>query len=111
MRRLVDSDRLHTRVYRAASSIHGDGCFAKVPFRSGDFIGTFEGVEVDRDGAHVLWIYDAEGNALMGREGRNLLRWLNHSHEPNAELDGFDLYACRTIAVDDEITIDYTSAC
>jgi uncharacterized protein len=70
-----------------------------------------KGAEVDRDGAHVLWIYDAEGNALMGREGRNLLRWLNHSHEPNAELDGFDLYACRAIAVDDEITIDYTSAC
>jgi SET domain-containing protein len=38
---------------------------------------------------------------------RNLLRWLNHSDDPNAELDGFDLYARRAIAVDEEITFDY----
>ena len=104
-------DLLRMRVYRAASPIHGQGCFAKIAFRSGDFIGTFEGPEVDRDGTYVLWTYDAEGNVLTGREVRNLLRWLNHSDDPNAELDGFDLYARRAIAVDEEITFDYGGAC
>lgn len=102
---------LRTRVYRAASPIDGQGCFAKIAFRGGDFIGTFEGPEVDRDGTYVLWTYDAEGNVLVGREGRNLLRWLNHSDDPNAELDGFDLYARRAIAVDEEITFNYDGAC
>nr|WP_242470281.1 SET domain-containing protein [Allochromatium vinosum] len=36
-----------------------------------------------------------------------MLRWLNHSDDPNAEFDGFELYARRTIAVGSEITIDY----
>lgn len=76
-------------------------------FQTGDFIGTYEGPEVDRDGTYVLWVYDPEGNILSGREGRNLLRWLNHSDDPNAELDGFDLYARRPIRVDEEITFDY----
>lgn len=111
MGRSSDADRLRARVYRAASSIHGQGCFARVAFRAGDFIGTYEGPEVDRDGTYVLWIYDPEGNVLTRREGRNLLRWLNHSEDPNAELDGFDLYARRAITVDEEITLDYGSAC
>ncbi len=79
-------------------------------FQTGDLIGTYEGPEVDRDGTYVLWVYDPEGNSLSGREGRNLLRWLNHSDDPNAELDGFDLYARRAIAVDEEITFDYGAA-
>lgn len=102
-------DLLRTRVYRAASAIHGQGCFAKIAFRSGDFIGTYEGAEVDRDGTYVLWTYDAEGNVLTAREGRNLLRWLNHSDDPNTEFDGFDLYARRAIPVDEEITFDYSA--
>jgi SET domain-containing protein len=103
-------DLLRTRVYRAVSSIHGQGCFAKIAFRGGDFIGTYEGREVDRDGTYVLWAYDAEGNVLTAREGRNLLRWLNHSDDPNTEFDGFDLYARRAIAVDEEITFNYGGA-
>jgi SET domain-containing protein len=110
MGRSSSDDLMCKRVYCAASSIHGQGCFAKIAFRSGDFIGTFEGPTVDRDGIYVLWTYDSEGNVLVGREGRNLLRWLNHSDDPNAEFDGFDLYARRAIAVDEEITFDYGGA-
>ena len=111
MSRSSAADPLRSRIYRAASSIHGQGCFAKVPFQSGEWIGTYEGPAVDRDGTYVLWIYDPEGNVLSGRDGRNLLRWLNHSDQPNAEFDGFDLYASRAIAVDEEITFDYGAAC
>jgi uncharacterized protein len=97
------------RVRKAPSPIHGFGCFALVPFAEGERIGTFEGPEVQKDGTHVLWVYDPEVGAI-GRRGTNLLRWLNHSEDPNAELDAFELYARRPIAPGDEITIDYNGA-
>ena len=101
--------RLSDRVRKGPSPIHGAGCFARVPFAAGDHIGTFEGPQVQEDGAHVLWVYDPEAGAVA-RRGTNLLRWLNHSEEPNAELQAFDLYARCPIAADEEITIDYSGA-
>ncbi len=99
-------DRLRDRVRRGPSPIHGNGCFARVAFSAGDFIGTYQGPEARRDGTYVLWISDDRIHWL-GRSGRNLLRWLNHSDAPNAEFDGFDLYALTEIAVGEEITFDY----
>ncbi|MBK1645694.1 SET domain-containing protein-lysine N-methyltransferase [Thiocapsa imhoffii] len=106
--RKQSTDQPSPRLYRAASIIHGQGCFAKVSFEPGELIGVYEGPEVCADGPHVLWIYDADAGVLRGRDGRNLLRWLNHSEEPNAEFDGFTLYALRRIGADEEITIDYS---
>jgi SET domain-containing protein len=107
MARAPHADGLARRVYRASSPIHGQGCFARVAFAPGDYLGTYAGPEVTEDGTYVLWVYDADSNALIGRDGRNLLRWLNHADDPNAEFDGFDLYARRPIAPDEEITVDY----
>jgi hypothetical protein len=108
--RAHEAGALSRRLFAGPSPIHGQGCFARVAFETGDYIGTFEGAEVDQDGPHVLWVYDAETRILIGRRGENLLRWLNHSDQPNAELDGFDLYARRAIAIAEEITIDYGAA-
>jgi hypothetical protein len=99
--------RLSERVCKAPSPIHGCGCFARTGFAAGAFIGTYEGPEVQENGTYVLWVYDAEGEVLSARSGRNLLRWINHSDDPNAEFDRFDLYARRAIAAGEEITIDY----
>jgi uncharacterized protein len=107
MRLANGSDALNRRLYAGPSSIHGQGCFARTGFAPGDRIGTFEGSEVQEDGPHVLWIFDADSGDMVGRRGENLLRWLNHSDDPNAEFDGFELYARQPIAVDEEITIDY----
>ena len=101
---------LSGRIRKDRSPIHGWGCFARVPFARGDHIGTFEGTEVAANGPHVLWVYDAEGGVLRARRGDNLLHWLNHNADPNAEFDGFDLYARRPIAVGEEISIDYEAA-
>ena len=98
--------RLRARVYRAPSSIHGIGCFARVAFAQGDFIGTYAGRPARRDGTYVLWVTE-EGRPPVGRSGRNLLRWLNHEVPGNARFDGFDLYALRNIAPGEEITFDY----
>ncbi|TVQ88476.1 MAG: SET domain-containing protein-lysine N-methyltransferase [Chromatiaceae bacterium] len=98
--------RLRDRVGRAPSSIHGLGCFARIAFRAGDWIGTYEGTPTTRDGTYVLWVGDDQGN-WSGRSGSNLLRWLNHSDQPNTVFDGFQLYALRDIASGEELTFDY----
>ncbi|MCK7581751.1 MAG: SET domain-containing protein [Chromatiales bacterium] len=107
MRRRSAAETLDRRIRVAPSPIHGQGCFARIGFEPGDPIGTFEGMEVAEDGPHVLWVYDAERDRLIGRRGTNVLRWLNHSEDPNAEFDGFELYARLAIRVGSEITIDY----
>ena len=96
---------LRSVVYAAQSGIHGTGLFASRTIAAGEYIGTFAGPEVRRDGVYVLWVYD--GESAVGRSGRNLLRYLNHGSPCNAEFDGFDLYARTKIARDAEITIDY----
>ncbi|WP_295441252.1 SET domain-containing protein [uncultured Thiodictyon sp.] len=106
----VCSPWLDARVRKGRSPIHGWGCFARIPFATGQRIGTFEGSEVVEDGPHVLWVYDPDGGAPSARQGTNLLRWLNHSAEPNAEFEVFHLYARRPIAAGEEITIDYGGA-
>lgn len=102
--------RLSDLVQKHVSPIHGFGCFAKVSFQTGDYIGTYEGREVTEDGTYVLWLYGVDDSALRAREGNNLLRWLNHCDDPNAEFDAFDLYARRPIWTGEEITIDYWGA-
>lgn len=103
---MANKDLLIQIVYSAESGIHGTGLFAKKAIRQGDYIGTFEGPEAKRNGTHVLWVYDDEDRPI-GRRGKNLLRYLNHSVPGNAEFDGFDLYALEDIDPHEEITFDY----
>ena len=98
--------RLRDRVYAAPSEIHGTGLFAKRRIEKGEYIGTYEGRAAKRDGTYVLWVFE-EGEEPVARSGRNLLRYLNHAEEGNAEFDGFDLYALGNIEPDEEITFDY----
>lgn len=97
--------RTRRLVYVAASPIHGRGLFARERLPRGVFVGTYLGPWAQRNGSHVLWV--ADGDDWIGRRGFNCLRYVNHSPRPNAEFDGFDLYALRAIAPDEEITIDY----
>lgn len=97
--------RTNQLVYVDESPIHGYGLFAREPLPRGFHIGTYLGPEAKRNGSHVLWVDD--GNGWVGRRGLNRLRYLNHSASPNAEFDGFDLYALHRIRADEEITIDY----
>ncbi len=102
--------RLRALVCKAPSAIHGNGLFARVCIEADRLIGSYEGPEARRDGTYVLWVYEEDGEPPVGRSGRNLLRWLNHQEEGNAEFDGFDLYAKRTIEPGEEITFNYSGA-
>ena len=92
--------------YVASSQIHGKGLFAKTKITKATYIGTYEGPQAKKNGSHVLWVYDDNGE-VVGRRGLNKMRYVNHSDKPNAEFDGFDLYSTRAIKPDEEITINY----
>ncbi len=100
---------LRERVIARRSPVHGKGVFARRRIRTGQYIGTFEGRETHEDGTYVLWLVEADGTEV-GIEGRNDLRFLNHSREPNAELRELDLYAIRNIQPGAEIYIHYGEA-
>jgi SET domain-containing protein len=91
----------------ASSPIHGRGLFAARLLRAGQLIGRYDGPVVKDNGAHVLWIEDESGNGWTGYDGKNELRFMNHSDSPNAEMDGLDCYSLSEIPAGTEITIDY----
>lgn len=102
----MESRSENSRIHVGLSPIHGKGLFASLKLSSGELIGTYDGEPVSEDGMHVLWVEDDDGQ-WIAFEGRNDLRYLNHSDEPNAEMDGLHCYAMRDIMSGEEITIDY----
>jgi hypothetical protein len=105
-RLMTDNKELENLYYIDESDIHGKGLFSRVEIRVGDYMGTYDGPVVSDNGSHVLWV-ENDGGKWLGRDGMNLLRYINHKNEPYAEFCGFDLYALKQINVGDEVTIDY----
>jgi len=87
------------------SSIHGKGLFAAISYVTDDYLGSYKGEWTHDDGPHVLWIHEEDGS--HGIDGRNDLRYVNHSSAPNAVFYGEELFAVRPICAGDEITFDY----
>ncbi len=103
---MLSDEDLHKLFYSKESDIHGMGLFARSNFKQGDYMGEYDGPIVRQDGTHVLWV-EAYDDVWMGRDGKNILRYLNHSNQPQAEFNGFELFALVDIKKDEEITIDY----
>ncbi len=103
---LTSNNQLRSRLRVDRSKIHGRGLFARQGLNRGEYLGTYDGPRVRRNGMHVLWVEDTPGK-WIGRDGRNMLRYLNHSVEPNVEFDGFDLFALADIEPGTELVFDY----
>lgn len=103
---MTDNEELGVIFYVDKSKVHGKGLYARIDIEKGDYLGTYDGPVVKDNGAHVLWAEDDDGS-WRGRNGKNMLRYLNHSDKPHAEFHGFDLYARRKITSGVEVTIDY----
>ncbi len=106
---MMNMSKLSELFYVKESGIHGKGLFALVHIKEGHFLGTYEGPEttnLEKGGDHVLWVEEEDGSWL-GRDGQNVLRYINHHEEPCAEFEGFDLFAIDEIHPDREITIHY----
>lgn len=93
--------------YVAESPIHGKGLFARVDLPDDTFVGTYDGPATNKDGMHVLWVWNDETDDWEGIDGRNEMRFLNHASDPNADWWGDELYTIRPIAKDEEITFHY----
>ena len=96
----------------AESPVHGRGLFARCNIPANTWIGHYDGPQTSENGMHVLWVDEGEDGddvveRWVGYDGDNELRFMNHAKNPNAEMDGLDLYACRDINAGEEITIDY----
>jgi len=106
---MLSDEQLEQLFYTKDSGIHGKGLFARVKFVVDDYMGEYDGPDVSENASHVLWVED-DDDVWIGRDGKNLLRYLNHSGSPLAEFRGFELFALREISPDEEITIDYGEA-
>ena len=88
------------------SAIHGLGVFATRRIRRDAWLGAYEGPRTEENGTYVLWVEFDDGE-VVGIDGQNELRYLNHSRTPNACFAGVELFALREIPRGAEITIDY----
>ena len=104
-KKITSNNTLRKQLKVGSSPIHGRGLFARNDIKKGTYIGTYHGPDTDDNGTYVLWV--KEGRKWCGCDGKNILRYLNHSKKPNAEFDGRDLFALKKIREGDEITFDY----
>ena len=96
------NEQMRTTLLVLESVLHGKGVFSKRIIEAGERLGEYQGPSARRNGPYVLWADDENA-----RSGRNLLRYLNHSRRPNAEFEGFVLYARERIGPGEEVTFDY----
>ena len=106
MKSLTSNNQLRARLRVDRSKIHGRGLFARQTIAKDEYLGSYHGPRVRGNDMHVLWIEDKPGK-WVGCDGKNMLRYLNHSSKPNVEFDGLDLYALRKIAAGEELVFDY----
>lgn len=98
-------------VYIKSSPQHGRGVFAARPIAAGEVILEFSGAvmtraQVREDDYHL----QIDEDRYLGASGQ-ADDYVNHSCEPNAGFNGsLQLVAQRDIAVDEEVTWDYSCA-
>jgi uncharacterized protein len=91
------------------SPIHGRGVFARRRIPAETLVGSYEGTRTHRDGTYVLWV-EYEDGELVGIDGQNALKFLNHCAAPNTYFWGHQLYTLCEVAAGDELTFDYGEA-
>lgn len=98
-------------IYVADSPHHGRGVYAARPLKAGEAIITFTGPTLTRAQLDPNDYHLQIGDDLYLGPSRLPDDYINHSCEPNAAfIDGLALQALRDIAVDEEITWDYSTA-
>lgn len=98
--------------YVGISPIHGKGVFAARDIKKGEVVGKYatrRTKQTSLQNRYVVEVYDDEGEFLEYRLGINNLKFVNHSTEPNLEMEDDDLkmVALRDIKKDEELTWYY----
>jgi hypothetical protein len=98
---IVGNNNRNDRLLPHRSKIAGFGVFAAKDSRRCQTLGYFEGYSVNQDTEYSLTL---EGKKV---EPTGILRYLNHSCDPNACFEGRWLIALRDIPNGTEVCIDY----
>ena len=98
--------------YVGTSPIHGKGVFAARDIKKGEIVGKYatrKTKQTSSENRYVVEIYDEDGELLEYRLGTNNLKFVNHSTDPNLEMEDNDLkmVALRDIKKDEELTWYY----
>lgn len=112
-----EEDETRCDVYVSTSPIHERGVFAGQFIRKGTYVGTYQGVDdgpIRRSNeAYVIYNYEEEdpdddAEPIGWRVGTNEFRFLNHSDDPNLEMDEhYHFWARRNIRRNEELTWYY----
>jgi SET domain-containing protein len=102
-------------IVRPSSLGTGKGLFAHRDTKKGDFIAEYTGEKISAkvaDASKSRYLFEIDKDwTIDGESLSNVARYINHSCESNAEAEIHDdrIYICATksIAKDEEITIDY----
>ncbi len=99
------------KLYVRESPQHGKGVFASGPIRKGEPIIVFGGPVLHRSQVNFSDYHLQIGEALYLGSSGDADDFINHSCAPNAGFcDGLTLVAVRDIAIDEEVTWDYSTA-
>jgi SET domain-containing protein len=93
----------------------GEGLFALVPIKKGDFILEYTGKKIPTPVADTMssrFLFEINGRwTIEGSTKANTARYINHHCDPNVEANivkgRINIYAIRDIAAGEELGIDY----
>ena len=88
-------------LYKKKSKIHGYGLFSDKPFKKGDLIGEFKIKPAIYHTKFSIYVDDQHFKAV------NILKYSNHSKNPNCEIDFPRLIAKKDIKINEELVWDY----
>ena len=92
---------IHNNIRVGRSLIHGKGVFANKEYPAGSDVAYFEGYEVDHNTRHSLTF---NGKKI---EPTGLLKYLNHSCDPNSYFHGRTLVTKRKVEPGEELITNY----
>lgn len=97
-------------VEAGTSKIHGRGLFARAAIEEGTLVGIYTGSSGRRwtGSPYGIHSYDDDGEWVSCVVGTTVLKLINHSTEPNVEIDAeFRVWTTKDVDAGDELTWYY----
>jgi SET domain-containing protein len=97
----------------------GIGVLATRPWKKGEFMGDYEGIEmlktefIERYGKDIRYTYWTNHNfahtkVIVAKEKRNFITYINERKEPNVVLKSYKLWCKEDIAEGEELFLRYS---
>ncbi len=111
---MSDEEKKKFRIGRSGPG-RGFGLFSRVSYKKGEFVVEYTGTKISSkiaDDLTTRYLFEIDEQwTIDGSPRTNIARYINHSCEPNCEVEIEDgrimLYAVRAISAGEELTFDY----